>query len=210
MQPQTRLDVTPGEADAIRTAVRAADPAEMGHGYVVAAHRHIAPLVDFLVDPRVSGPIYDLPAPISLETVGEWIAASEILHQNGEALLAVATDPDGRISRYSRFTVWPELSCAEIAGAHRLDHQNRGEGKAGAANSFDWMFRRFGVRLICVTAALDNVRSARVIEAAGFEPRGIREAVRADGSRRQSRYLEMSRDAWLVSHRPEPGSEPFL
>jgi RimJ/RimL family protein N-acetyltransferase len=74
--------------------------------------------------------------------------------------------------------------------------QNAGAGKAGAARSFGWMFDSLGVRLIGVTAALDNVRSARVIEAAGFTPMGDRESVRADGTVRRSRYWEMTREAW--------------
>lgn len=60
------------------------------------------------------------------------------------------------------------------------------------------MFNELRVRLICVTAALDNVRSARVIEAAGFTPMGEREGVRADGTIRRSRYWEMSREAWAA------------
>lgn len=60
------------------------------------------------------------------------------------------------------------------------------------------MFSELRVRLICVTAAIDNVRSARVIEAAGFIPMGEREGRRADGSSRRSRYWEMSREAWAA------------
>lgn len=58
------------------------------------------------------------------------------------------------------------------------------------------MFEHLGVRLIGLTAAKDNIRSARVIEAAGFVPRGERESVRADGSIRVSLYWELTRDQW--------------
>ena len=58
------------------------------------------------------------------------------------------------------------------------------------------MFEAFKVRLICVTAALDNVRSARVIEAAGFTSMGERQSRRADGSERRSRYWEMTIEQW--------------
>ena len=58
------------------------------------------------------------------------------------------------------------------------------------------MFEVLGVRLIGVTAALDNARSAGVIEAAGFRPMGERDGVRPDGSVRRSRYWEGTREAW--------------
>ena len=59
------------------------------------------------------------------------------------------------------------------------------------------LLNALGVRLVGLTAAVDNVRSARVIEAAGFVSMGERESVRPDGSVRVSRYWELSREAWL-------------
>lgn len=115
----------------------------------------------------------------------------------GECILTVTPDQDGKLLTYSRFTVWPNRSSAELAGAYCAAAQSAGRGRAGAAISFDWMFRELGVRLICVTAALDNWRSARVIEAAGFSPMGEREDERADGTKRRSRYWEMTREQWL-------------
>ena len=64
------------------------------------------------------------------------------------------------------------------------------------------MFVHLGVRLIGLTAALDNVRSARLIEAAGFVPMGERESHRPDGSVRRSRYWELTREAWQALHTP--------
>jgi RimJ/RimL family protein N-acetyltransferase len=58
------------------------------------------------------------------------------------------------------------------------------------------MFEHLGVRLIGLTAAQDNVRSARVIEAAGFKAKGERQSIRADGSVRVSNYWELARDEW--------------
>lgn len=58
------------------------------------------------------------------------------------------------------------------------------------------MFETLGVRLIGVTAALDNPRSARVIEAAGFRFMCERDSVRPDGASRCSRYWELIRDEW--------------
>ncbi|MCC6786649.1 MAG: GNAT family N-acetyltransferase [Hyphomonadaceae bacterium] len=194
--PKTILDVSPEEAEAIREAVRRADLSRLGEGYTLAGPEHVAGLVDFLSDPAVSDPIYDLPRPLTYENVAAWLEDAERLRQAGEALLVVAADQDGRIWLYSWFSVWPDRSAAEIAGAHRADHQNAGLGKAGAARSFNWMFETLGVRLVCVTAAIDNVRSARVIEAAGFVAMGERDGVRPDGSIRRSLYWEMTRDAW--------------
>lgn len=194
--PKTRLEVSAEEEGAIRAAVRNADVRKLGADCAVATLQHVDDLIDFLSDPRVSDAIYDLPRPINADTVATWVRNAERLRQAGEAILTVRLDGSGRIFSYSYFTVWPHRSAAEIAGAFRADRQNSGAGKSGAAHSFDWMFEELGVRLICVTAALDNVRSARVIEAAGFSPLGEREAVRADGVVRRSHYWEMSRDAW--------------
>lgn len=198
--PKTVLHASPEEASAIREAVRQADVSALWPGCVVAGPQHVGALVELLCDPRVSGPIYDLPTPISQETIAAWVHDTETLQKAGEAILVVAPDGDGRIFTYSRFTIWPERASAEMAGAFRADAQSAGIGKAGAARSFDWMFRELKVRLICATAALDNVRSARVIEAAGFKPMGERLSVRADGSSRRSLYWELCREDWARTH----------
>lgn len=190
------LEASPEEAAAIREAVRNADVRALWPGCAIAGLEHVDALVDLLSDDRVSGPIYDLPAPIDRDTVAAWVLETRALQRAGEAILIVAPDADGRLFTYSRFTIWPERSSAEIAGAFRADSQDAGVGKAGAARSFAWIFQELKVRLICVTAALDNVRSARVIEAAGFTPMGERLGVRADGSSRRSLYWELSRDQW--------------
>ncbi|MEZ5937380.1 MAG: GNAT family N-acetyltransferase [Hyphomonadaceae bacterium] len=194
--PKTVLNTTPAEAEAIRAAVRRADLALLGDNFVVAGDAHVDGLVALLEDPAVSDPIYDLPRPLTRANLSAWVDEAARLREKGEALLVVCLDAGGTPWLYSRFTVWPDLSAAEIAGAHRADHQNDGLGKAGAARSFNFMFESLGVRLICVTAALDNVRSARVIEAAGFVAMGERDGVRPDGSVRLSRYWEMTREAW--------------
>jgi RimJ/RimL family protein N-acetyltransferase len=194
--PLTVLRASPEEEEAIRRRVRTADPASLGPGSVVAGPEHVPGLTALLSDPAVSGPIYDLPRPITAETIGAWVRDAAVLREAGEALLVVSLDEAGAVAGYSRFTVWPDRSSAEIAGARRADRQNSGQGGAGAARSFGWMFETFGVRLIGLTAALDNVRSARVIEAAGFVPRGQRDTVRPDGTIRRSNYWEMTRDEW--------------
>ncbi len=200
--PKTVLEVSAAEVEEIRNAVRAADVGKLGPRCVLAAGEHVEGLVGLLADPLVSDPIYDLPRPITQETVRAWICEAAQKRRLGEAILAVMLDDSGAPYSYSRFTIWPERSAAEIAGAYRTDMQNAGIGKAGAAHSFAWMFAELRVRMICVTAALDNVRSARVIEAAGFQPMGERDSVRPDGGIRRSRYWELTREAWEARQRP--------
>jgi RimJ/RimL family protein N-acetyltransferase len=159
-----------------------------------------------LADPRVSDPIYDLPRPITEDSVRAWIEATAVQQARGEAVLVLSLDEDGEVAGYSRFSVWPDRSSAEIAGATRADRQNRGKGTTGAARSFGWMFAVLGVRLVGLTAALDNVRSARVIEAAGFRPMGERDSRRPDGTLRRSLYWEMTVDEWRHAH-PGAGTD---
>ncbi|MCU0890530.1 MAG: GNAT family N-acetyltransferase [Sandarakinorhabdus sp.] len=202
--PLTVLAVPEHEAAVIRAAVRAADVALLGPGYRLAVADDVPGLLDLLSDPAVSAPIYDLPRPFTAAVIGSWVAEAQARQARGEAVLAVSVDADGRLSGYSYFTVWPERSAAEIGGAQRADRQNQGVGKAGAARSFGWMFEHLGVRLIGLTAAIDNVRSARVIEAAGFVAMGERESRRPDGSVRLSRYWELTRDQWRAQQAAAP------
>ncbi|MFZ3005826.1 MAG: GNAT family protein [Phenylobacterium sp.] len=192
--PKTVLVATPQEEEAIRQAVRTARP--NAPDSVLAGAEHVPGLVTLLADPAVSGPIYDLPRPINTETVSAWVAEAQALRQKGEALLFVSLDPAGDVAGYSRFSVWPDRASAEIVGARRADLQSRGQGGSGAARSFGWMFEALGVRLVGLTAALDNVRSAKVIEAAGFVRMGERDSVRPDGTIRRSLYWELTRDQW--------------
>jgi len=194
--PKTVLTASPEESAAIRAAVRTPDLSAFGGLAVIATAGHAPALTDLLADPAVSDSIYDLPRPITEASVSAWIAEAEDLRQRGEALLLVTLDDQGGVAGYSRFTVWPERASAEIAGARRADLQGGGGGTSGAARSFDWMFESLGARLIGVTAARDNVRSARVIEAAGFSAMGERDSLRRDGTLRPSSYWEMTRQAW--------------
>ena len=196
--PKTVLEVSPQEAEAIRQAVR---EAVLEDGRLLAGPEHVAGLTALLADPRVSDPIYDLPRPINETNVGRWVADSEALRQRGECILSVSLDEAGEVAGYSRFTVWPDRSSAEIAGARRADLQNSHSGKAGVARSIAFMFEQLGVRLIALTAALDNVRSAASIDAAGFRRMGEIDSVRPDGTTRRSLYWEMTREEWVRRHR---------
>ena len=199
--PKTVLHATDEEEDAIRAAVRGADPASLGMGRAHAEMKHVAGLVELLSDERVSGPIYDLPRPITADSITRWVAEHQARRLAGEGLLFVTLDDHGKVAGYSDITVWPERASAELAGAIRADLQNQGQGGRGMARSFDWIFETLGVRLMCLTAALDNVRSQKGIDAAGFRRMGEREVTRPDGTVRASVYWEMTREEWVKRHR---------
>ena len=199
--PKTVLEVSEEEADAIREAVRKADPATLGPDRAHAEMKHVPGLVELLADEAVSGPIYDLPRPITRESVTRWVAERQAERLAGEGLLFVTLDGRGKVAGYSHVAVWPDRSAAELAGAIRADLQGHGLGSAGMTRSFDWIFETLGVRLMCLTAALDNVRSQKAIDAAGFRRIGEREVVRADGTARASVYWEMTKDQWVKRHR---------
>ena len=193
--PVTVLTATPQEEAAIRAAVRAAE------GRLVAGPEHVDGLLALFADPRVSDPIYDLPRPFTRESVAAWVAESAALRQDGRCLLSVTLDPAGEVAGYSRVTVWPERASGELAGARRADLQNSGEGRRGVAQSIAWMFETLGLRLIGLTAALDNVRSAKAIDAAGFRRMGEVESTRPDGTTRRSLDWELTRAEWELRHR---------
>jgi len=199
--PLTVLRATAEEEAAIRAAVRNADPASLGLGRALAEMKHVPGLLELLQDERVSGPIYDLPRPFTTDSVTRWVAEHQARRLAGEGLLFVTLDEHGKVAGYSDITVWPERSSAELAGAIRADLQNLGQGGRGMAKSFDWIFETLGVRLMCLTAALDNVRSQKGIDAAGFRRMGEREVVRSDGGTRRSVYWEMTKDEWVHRHR---------
>ena len=193
--PVTVLTASPEEEAAIIAAVRAAT------GRIVAGPEHVEGLYALLSDERVSGPIYDLPRPISYDSIAGWVAQSADLQRQGRCILAVNLDEYGVVSGYSRFSIWPERSSGELAGARRADLQNSGGGRQGVTQSIGWMFEVLGLRLIGLTAALDNVRSAKAIEGAGFKPMGEVESVKPDGSSRRSLYWELTREEWERLHR---------
>jgi RimJ/RimL family protein N-acetyltransferase len=193
--PKTVLTATPEEAEAIRAAVRRAE------GRTVAGPEHVTGLLELLQDPQVSDPIYDLPRPITFDNVALWVAASEALRQEGRCILAVNLDEQSRLAGYSRFTIWPERASGELAGARRADLQNSGAGRTGVAQASAWMFEALGLRLIGLTAALDNVRSAKAIDGAGFKRMGEVESVKPDGTTRRSLYWELTREEWVRTHR---------
>ena len=71
--PKTVLHAEPEEAEAIREAVRRADVSQLGMGRARAGLEHVPGLVALLSDERVSGPIYDLPRPITDASITRWV-----------------------------------------------------------------------------------------------------------------------------------------
>lgn len=194
--PKTVLEVSDEEAAAIRMAVATADLGALGAGRAIARPADAADLAAFLADPAVSDAIYDLPRPLTEANVRKWIVESETEWRAGRRLLIVTRDETGQIVGYSGITVWPERSAAELAGAIGAARQNEGQGSSSAIHIFGWIFETLGVRMMCLTAAPENVRSARLIEGAGFTPMGVRESVRPDGTTRTSLYWEITREQW--------------
>jgi len=199
--------VTAEEEAAIRDAVRTADPATLGTGRVLATEALAEATFDLLADPAVSEPIYALPKPLTLASVESWIRECEEARERGECLLILNVH-DGHVMGYSKVTVWPNRAAAELGGALRASLQNTGAGGAGAAHTIGWMFKHLRVRLICLTAAPDNVRSAKVIDRMGFRRMGERDAFRSDGTIRRSLYWELTAEEWaLATRKPALTSE---
>jgi RimJ/RimL family protein N-acetyltransferase len=199
--PKTLITASEPEAEALRHAVRTVDVGTLGPRRERAELKHVPGLVALLSDPRVSGPIYDLPRPITEDAITRWVTENQAQALAGEALLIVTLDEAGEVAGYSRITVWPEHLSAELAGAVRADLQNRGTGASGMAHTFGWIFETLGVQLMCLTSALDNVRAQKGIDAAGFVRMGERDAVRPDGTVRKSVYWELTREQWRQRHR---------
>ncbi|MBL8557271.1 MAG: GNAT family N-acetyltransferase [Hyphomonadaceae bacterium] len=195
--PLTVLTTTAEEEAAIRAAVREARGLSALSGRRVCAEAaHVDAALALLADPRVSAPIYDLPRPFTRETVAAWIEQAVARQARGEGILSFTLDERGEIVGYSDVTVWPDRASAEIGGAMRADRQSAGQGARGFVEMCDWAFDTIGIRLIGLTAALDNVRSQRMIDGAGFVRMGERDSVRPDGTVRRSVYWELTREAW--------------
>jgi RimJ/RimL family protein N-acetyltransferase len=200
--PKTVLEASREEEAAIRDAVRTADPTTLGLARVLARADHAEAVLDLLSDPAVSEPIYALPKPLTLASVRGWIDDCEAALRRGEGLLILNTIEGGPVMGYSKVTVWPDRSSAELGGALRASLQNSGAGGAGAAHTIGWIFKTLKVRLICLTAATDNVRSAKLIDRIGFKRLGERDATRSDGTTRRSIYWELTAQEWAALTAP--------
>ncbi|MDP6413537.1 MAG: GNAT family protein [Gammaproteobacteria bacterium] len=110
----------------------------------------------------------------------------------------ITCDDAGEVSGYQDIQVWPQWAACEFGGAIRGNRQNTGQGGLGVAITVAWLFDEIGVDLICETAALDNVRTARLLERIGFTFKGEIQGNLIDGTVRPSLYWELTRDEWAV------------
>ncbi|WP_084419845.1 GNAT family N-acetyltransferase [Henriciella litoralis] len=197
--PFSRNRTSAKREEAIRAAVRGVDALPgTAASTRIATPADVPKLLAFLADPEVNRWIYSLPRPLTMASVEALIDKNLAAHACGEGLLSLNFDEAGDISGYSELRVWPEWAAGEVAGAMRPDVQNKGQGGAGMARTFTWMFETLDLDLLCNTTALDNIRIQKLFQKTGFAYKGDIESVRPDGSTRASQVWEISREAWMA------------
>jgi RimJ/RimL family protein N-acetyltransferase len=195
--PLTRIAASPGEAEAIRAAVRVQS---------VMGDSRLAELADapglfaLLSDPLVHAPIYTLPRPLTEASVAAFIAGHLEERAAGEGLLFVREGEGGQVMGYSDVQVWPQWRAGELGGALHPSLHGKGAGGRGGAASFAWMFGALGLDLICETAALTNVPTQRMLDGLGFRRMGETLSTRPDGTTRASLVWEITRAEWAALH----------
>lgn len=198
--PITRNSAPPEKQASIRNAVRTCCGFRGFAGAsVIATPDHAPAFYRLVADPKVHGPIYTLPKPVTLESANAFIRRHAEERERGEGVLLISLDENGEATGYQDVQVWPQWAACELGGAIRPDLQGKGAGGAGAAAAFQWLFEDIGVDLICETAALDNHRTHRLLKRIGFTERGEIESALPDGGVRPSLAFELSRDQWLKS-----------
>lgn len=203
--PITRHKVDPDRVSAIRQAVRGVKVGPRGPEQRIAQPEEAAAFQSFLQDPRVHAAIYSLPRPLTDTSVRDFIAHYQEAQVRGEGLLLLTWDEHGHVASYSSLEVWPQWGAGELTGALHPDRQSRGSGVAGAAETFEWMFETLKLDLICATGALNNQRTARMLDGLGFDRVGEIVSQRPDGTTRPSRVWEITHQAWRsdAAHRNE-------
>jgi len=199
--PITRTAITAKKTKAIRDAVCAAtEMATETDRSRLARPKDAEAFHAFLSDPAIHTPIYSLPRPLTLETVGTFIEDHHKERARGEGLLFLNCGKDGIVGGYTDLTIWPEWAAGEMGGAVHPDRQGARRGILGAELGFSWMFETLGLELICETAALDNFRTAKLLDHLGFRRMGEVGSVRPDKTTRRSRVWEVTRDEWMARH----------
>ncbi len=194
--PITRVAASAEKQHRIRNAVsRIESLVGIAH---VAREQDTDALTALLTDPQITGQIYTLPSVINRDTIAAFIDQHLAERERGEGLLMVSIDDDGAASGYHDIQFWPQWAACEFGGAIRRERQNTGQGSAGIAKAVSWLFESIDVELICETAALDNVRTARLLDRLGFAYKGEIESTLPDGGTRPSRYWELSKADWLL------------
>ncbi|VAV87946.1 hypothetical protein MNBD_ALPHA04-217 [hydrothermal vent metagenome] len=154
----------------------------------------------FLSDPEISAPIYTLPRPLTVGAIREFIVDHHAQREAGEGLLFLNFDESGAISGYIDIVIWPQWAAGELGGAVGKARQGKRRGIKGARLGFDWLFDVLGLDLICETAALDNVRTAKLLDGLGFRRMGEVTSQRDDGTTRPSLVWEVTRSEWDAYH----------
>lgn len=200
--PITRSSIAPERQQLIRQSVRSAAAI-----MTEADNSRLAQVDDahifhaFLSDPDIHAPIYTLPRPLTVDAVRAFIAVHLAQRERGEGLLFLNFDASGAISGYVDIVIWPQWAAGELGGAVGKARQGQRRGIEGARRGFDWMFDVLGLDLICETAALDNIRTAKLLDGLGFRRRGEILSEREDGTTRPSLVWEVTRSEWDAYHR---------
>lgn len=197
--PITRIEATADRASEIRTGVKRVRFGPSGPLQRICRAEDASAFYEFLLDPRVHTAIYSLPRPLTPAAVSAFIAKYVEAQACGEGLLMLTWDDHGQVAGYSSLEIWPNWAAGELTGALHPDRQSQGAGLSGAARSFEWMFDTLKLDLICATAAMDNQRTAKMLDRLGFVRKGEIVSHRPDGTTRPSLVWEISHNAWMQS-----------
>ena len=194
--PLIRITADKAAETAIREAVRRTETIGGKDGPRLAQKSDAQELYALLKHPAVHAPIYMLPVPLTQRSVEQFIDDHLALRDAGEGLLFVRQSDRGVAIGYSDVQIWPQWATGELSGALHPDWQGDGRGGAGAGDVFDWMFNTLGLDRICATAALDNRRTAKLLDRLNFTEVGHITSTRPDGSERASRVWQIEKDDW--------------
>lgn len=195
--PDTVLTASPKEAARICDAVRAVTAVKTPYGvYRPVTAGDVDALFHLLADPRVSGPLYTVPTPVTRAWVAAWIDEHHDEASKGAGLLMLSRDENHVPTGFVDLQVWPERASAEFGGGLSPDLQSASLGSRGAAQLFNWLFRDIGIRLIAMTNSLDNTRTEKLLTHLGFTRLKDRTCIAIDGAKRPSMYWELRCEDW--------------
>lgn len=195
--PVTRIPTSPERARAIRNAVRTATfMATDNEASRLATIDDARLFYDFLKDPAVHAPIYTLPTVLTPASITAFIEQRSEARAAGTGLLFFNFDASGNLGGYTDVTVWPHWAAGELGGAVHPARQGQRKGIEGARLGFTWMFEALGLDVICETAAVGNVRTARLLDSLGFRRMGETLSTYDDGRKRASLVWEVTKDEW--------------
>ena len=169
MQPKTQIPTTPEQAQAIRSAVRAATHIMPPYGNLdLACAADVPEILTLLQDERVSGDVYTLPRPFSFESVSAYIKDHQQQARAGEGLLMCSRDAAGQIISIVDFQFWLESSACEFGGVIAYEHQSKSIGTQGIKQLCAWTFEVIGINLLAMTTSLENIRSQKMLVRLGL------------------------------------------